>query len=47
MPFCSGRAATIVVNGLASEVSELEQAGLPQGFPLSPILFLFFNADLI
>jgi hypothetical protein len=45
--FCSGRAATIVVNGLASEVSELEQAGLPQGFPLSPILFLFFNADLI
>jgi hypothetical protein len=45
--FCSARAATIVVNGLASEVSELEQAGLPQGFPLSPILFLFFNADLI
>jgi hypothetical protein len=41
--FCSGRAATIVVNGLASEVSELEQAGLPQGFPLSvtdPVSFL-------
>jgi hypothetical protein len=45
--FCSGRTATIVVNGQASEVSELEQAGLPQGSPWSPILFLFFNADLV
>jgi hypothetical protein len=45
--FCSGRTATIVVNGQASEVRELEQAGLPQGSPLSPILFLFFNADLV
>jgi hypothetical protein len=45
--FCSGRTATIVVNGQASEVSGLQQAGLPQGSPLSPILFLFFNADLV
>jgi hypothetical protein len=35
------------VNGQASEVSGLQQAGLPQGSPLSPILFLFFNADLV
>lgn len=45
--FCSGRTATIVVNGQASAVRELEQAGLPQGSPLSPIMFLFFNADLV
>ena len=45
--FCSERTATIVVNGQASDVRTLEQAGLPQGSPLSPILFLFFNADLV
>ena len=36
-----------MVNGQASGVRELEQAGLPQGSPLLPILFLFFNADLM
>ena len=45
--FCSERTATIVVNGQVSVVRDLEQAGLPQGSPLSPILFLFFNADLV
>jgi hypothetical protein len=45
--FCSRRTATIVVNGYTSEQRELPQAGLPQGSPLSPILFLFFNADLV
>ena len=30
-----------------SELSVLEQAGLPQGSPLSLILVLFFNADLV
>jgi hypothetical protein len=38
---------TIIVNGQASKVSELEQAALPQGSPLSPILFLFSNVDLM
>ncbi|KAG9185064.1 hypothetical protein G6011_03011 [Alternaria panax] len=45
--FCSERTASIQVNGQASKVQELPQAGLPQGSPLSPILFLFFNAELV
>ena len=45
--FCSDRMATILVNGHCSESRELQQAGLPQGSPLLPILFLFFNADLV
>jgi hypothetical protein len=45
--FCSERTATIQINGQLSEVRRLPQAGLPQGSPLSPILFLFFNADLV
>ncbi|OAQ57981.1 reverse transcriptase [Purpureocillium lilacinum] len=45
--FCSERSASIVVNGQASDRQALPQAGLPQGSPLSPILFLFFNADLV
>jgi hypothetical protein len=45
--FCSKRTATILVNGHTSEQQQLPQAGLPQGSPLSPILFLFFNADLV
>ena len=36
-----------MVNGFASEQKELPQAGLPQGSLLPPILFLFFNADLV
>jgi ribonuclease HI/exonuclease III len=45
--FCSQRTASIQVNGQTSETRELPQAGLPQGSPLSPVLFLFFNADLV
>lgn len=45
--FCSGRTATIQINGQLSEARRLPQAGLPQGSPLSPVLFLFFNADLV
>jgi hypothetical protein len=45
--FCSERTVTILVNGYTSEQLQLPQAGLPQGSPLSPVLFLFFNADLV
>ena len=45
--FCSARTANLVVNGHTSESRALPQAGLPQGSPLSPVLFLFFNADLV
>jgi endonuclease/exonuclease/phosphatase family metal-dependent hydrolase len=45
--FCSNRTATIQANGYISNQRPLPQAGLPQGSPLSPILFLFFNADLV
>lgn len=36
-----------MVNGFTSEVEDLPQSGLPQGSPVAPILFLFFNADLV
>ncbi|XP_044715972.1 reverse transcriptase (RNA-dependent DNA polymerase) domain-containing protein [Hirsutella rhossiliensis] len=45
--FCSERTASVVVNGHTSEHQALPQAGLPQGSPLSPVAFLFFNADLV
>ena len=36
-----------MVNGHSSQEFDLCHAGLPQGSPLSPILFLFFNSDLV
>ena len=45
--FCPDHTASIQINGQSFEVRNLPQAGLPQGSPLSLILFLFFNADLV
>ena len=45
--FCSDRTASLQVNGQDSGEQALPQAGLPQGSPLSPVAYLFFNADLV
>ena len=45
--FCSSRRASIVVNMYQSEEMAIEHAGLPQGSPLLPILFLSLNANLV
>lgn len=44
---CSDRKATVIVNGESTPILPLPYAGIPQGSPLSPILYLFFNATLI
>ena len=45
--FYSNRKTTVMVNGSTIRLIDLQHAGLPQGSPLSPILFLFFNASLV
>jgi ribonuclease HI len=45
--FCDGRQAQVTVGSFESEVSPIEYAGIPQGSPLSPLLYVFYNADLV
>jgi ribonuclease HI len=45
--FMSDRFASIGFDDFRTEVSPLANAGLAQGSPLSPILFAFFNSDLV
>jgi len=33
--------------GYESDIAEIEYAGIPQGSPLSPLLYVFYNADLV
>jgi hypothetical protein len=47
MDFCSNREASVTVNSDTSDPISLPQAGLPQGSPVSPILFIIFNANLV
>ncbi|GAA5918194.1 hypothetical protein JCM8208_004211, partial [Rhodotorula glutinis] len=44
--FMSARSCTLVLEGVSSEPVEW-RSGLPQGSPLSPALFLTYNADLL
>lgn len=45
--FCDNRKAIVSVNEEIFKVVALPQAGLSQGSLLSPILYLFFNSDLV
>lgn len=45
--FCSNRSATIAIDTFESDILRIEQAGIPQGSPLSPILYIFYNANLV
>jgi hypothetical protein len=45
--FCDGRHAQVTVSAFESEVSPIEFAGIPQGSPLSPLLYVYYNADLV
>jgi hypothetical protein len=43
----SDRHASIGFEGFRSQVTPLPNAGLAQGSPVSPIMFDFFNSDLV
>lgn len=45
--FCAERRAHITFDGFSSDTAQIAQAGLPQGSPLSPALYLFYNANLV
>lgn len=45
--FMSDRHASIGFDDFRTEMTPLANAGLAQGSPLSPILFAFFNSDLV
>ena len=44
--FMEDRTCRIILEGVTSELMPSD-CGLPQGSPLSPILYLFYNADLL
>jgi hypothetical protein len=41
LSFCSNRRATVALNGFQTKPTDIAFPGLPQGSPLSPILYLF------
>jgi ribonuclease HI len=45
--FCQNRQGSVVVGRYESPVQDIHFAGIPQGSPMSPILYVFYNADLV
>lgn len=45
--FCTHRKACLTSGNFCSEILDLVEAGLPQGSPLSPLSYIFYNADLV
>jgi hypothetical protein len=45
--FCSNRRAAIAFDDLCSETVDVTHPGLPQGSPLSLVLYILFNSDLL
>ena len=45
--FCSNRAASITFGDFKAEMEDITFPGLPQGSPLSPILYILYNYDLL
>ena len=44
--FLNGRATQLRFNGALSDIIATE-AGIPQGSPMSPLLYMYYNADLL
>jgi hypothetical protein len=45
--FCEGRAGKVIVGQYGSAMRPIDHEGIPQGSPLSPILYVFYNAGLV
>ncbi|TKA72913.1 hypothetical protein B0A49_08441 [Cryomyces minteri] len=45
--FRSNRMGCVALGSFCSQVATIEYPGLPQGSPLSPILYILYNADLV
>ena len=45
--FCSNRQASIAFGDFCSDTADIQQPGLPQGSPLSPVLYILYNTNLL